>query len=378
MAVDPCISLLRDLVSIDSVNPSLVPGAAGEGQIAQAVAAHMRRLGMDVELQEVEPGRPNVIGVLDGTAAGPSLMLCGHLDTVGVEGMAAPFSPREAEGRLYGRGAQDMKAGVAAMIDACRVIRDRGFRRGRIVVAAVIDEEYASIGADALVSRWNADLAVVTEPTDLRIGVAHKGFAWLEVETRGRAAHGSRPSDGRDAIMRMGRVLHRLEALDRELQSSPAHPLLGTASLHASMISGGQELSSYPDRCVLQMERRTVSGETGTDAARELTKILAALRQEDPDFHGDARLTFARPAYEIAPGHPLPDLLGSQLTAAGCQVSKVGMSFWTDAAVLGEAGIPTVLFGPGGAGLHGIEEYVTVSDVLVCRDVLASVAANLP
>ena len=378
MAADPCISLLRDLVAIDSVNPSLVPGAAGEGEIAQAVAAHMRLLGMDVEMQEVQPGRPNVIGMLDGNAPGPTLMFCGHLDTVGVDGMEAPFSPREAQGRLYGRGAQDMKAGVAAMIDACRVVRAGGFGRGRIVVAAVIDEEYASIGADALVTRWNADLAVVTEPTDLRIGVAHKGFAWLEVQTRGHAAHGSRPGDGRDAIIHMGRVLHRLEALDRELQSRPPHPLLGTASLHASIIAGGQELSSYPDRCVLQMERRTVSGETGNDAAREIAQILAALRQEDPDFNGDARLTFARPAYEIAPGHPLPDLLAAQLDAVGSQVSKVGMSFWTDAAVLGGAGIPTVLFGPGGAGLHGVEEYVTVSDVLACRDVLALLAANLP
>ena len=201
MAVDPCISLLCELVSIDSVNPSLVAGAAGEGQVAAVIADHMRRCGMDVELQEVEPGRPNVIGVLSGREPGPTLMFCGHMDTVGVEGMPAPFTPEERDGRLYGRGAQDMKAGVAAMIDAARLAAARGFSRGQLIVAAVIDEEYASIGADALVSRWKADRAVVTEPTDLRIGVAHKGFAWLEVETRGRAAHGSRPADGRDAIL---------------------------------------------------------------------------------------------------------------------------------------------------------------------------------
>ena len=378
MAADPCISLLRELVSIDSVNPSLVPGAAGEGQVADAIATHMRARGMDVELQEVEPGRPNVVGILEGRERGPTLMYCGHMDTVGVEGMPAPFAPQERDGRLYGRGAQDMKSGVAAMIDAVRVAAERGFSRGRIVVAAVIDEEYASIGADALVSRWKADLAVVTEPTDLRIGVAHKGFAWLEVETRGRAAHGSRPRDGRDAIMRMGRVLHRLEALDRELQARPPHPLMGTASLHASIIGGGRELSSYPDRCVLQMERRTVAGEAGNDAAREVSDILAALAREDPEFDAEARLTFARPAYEIPAAHALPDALGAQLTALGRPVEKVGMSFWTDAAVLGEAGIPTVLFGPGGAGLHGPEEYVTVADVVACRDVLALLAANLP
>ena len=378
MSDDPCIALLRQLVSIDSVNPSLVPGARGEGEIAAAVARHMRELGLQVHVAEVETGRPNVIGVLEGPVPGPTLMLCGHVDTVGVEGMSAPFTPVERDGRLYGRGSQDMKSGVAAMIDSVRVAVSRGFTRGRIVVAAVIDEEYASIGADALVTRWKADLAVVTEPTDLKIGVAHKGFAWLDVETRGRAAHGSRPRDGRDAIVRMGRVLQRLEALDRELQSRPPHPLMGTASLHASIISGGRELSSYPDRCLLQMERRTVAGETGDDARREVARILESLAREDRDFEADARLTFARPAYEIPAGHQLPGLIASSLASLGLPAETVGMSFWTDAAVLGSAGIPTVLFGPGGAGLHGQEEYVIVAEVIACRDVLATLALTLP
>ena len=189
-------------------------------------------------------------------------MLCGHVDTVGVDGMAAPFDPVERDGRLYGRGAQDMKGGVAAMIDAARMVAEGGLPAGRLIVAAVVDEEYASIGADALVTRWRADGAVVTEPTDMQIAIGHKGFAWFEVETRGRAAHGSRPREGRDAILRMGRVLGELEALDRRLQAAPPHPLLGTASLHASIIDGGRELSSYPDRCGLKLERRTVSGET--------------------------------------------------------------------------------------------------------------------
>ena len=205
---DACITLLRDLVAIDSVNPSLVAGAAGEGAIADAIAEHMRRTGFDVAVQEVVPGRSNVVGVIEGTEPGRSLMFCGHMDTVGVEGMRAPFDPVERDGRLYGRGAQDMKSGVAAMIDAARVATARGFEKGRIVVAAVIDEEYASLGADALAQDWRADAAVVTEPTDLQVGVAHKGFAWAEIRTAGRAAHGSRPADGRDAILRMGRVLH--------------------------------------------------------------------------------------------------------------------------------------------------------------------------
>jgi acetylornithine deacetylase/succinyl-diaminopimelate desuccinylase family protein len=375
---DPCISLLRDLVAIDSVNPSLVPGAAGEGQIAAAIAGHMRRLHLDVSVQDVAPGRPNVIGVLEGTQPGPSLMLCGHVDTVGVDGMSDPFEPRERDGRLFGRGSQDMKGGVAAMIDAARVAAERGFSRGRLIIAAVVDEEYASIGADALVTQWSADMAVVTEPTDLQIGIGHKGFAWIEVIVRGRAAHGSRPAEGRDAIVRMGRVLARLEALDRALQARAPHPMMGTASLHASIVAGGRELSSYPDRCELQFERRTIGGETGEQAQREIQEILQALRVEDAEFEGDARLTFSRPPYELPRGHPLPAAVAAAASAPALAHAAVGMSFWTDAAVLGSAGIPTVLFGPGGAGLHSTEEYVNVDDVLACRDALAALALAIP
>jgi acetylornithine deacetylase len=373
--MDPAIKLLRELVAIDSVNPSLVPGAAGEAQIAQAVAAHLRRLGLDVETQAVAPGRSNVIGVLEGRAKGRSLMLCGHVDTVGVDGMTAPFDPVERDGRLYGRGAQDMKGGVAAMIDAARLAADEGFAAGRLIVAAVVDEEYASLGADALVTRWRADGAVVTEPTDLQIAIGHKGFAWFEVETKGRAAHGSRPLEGRDAIMRMGRVLHALEALDRRLQARTPHPLMGAASLHASLIEGGREFSSYPDRCTLKLERRTVAGETDAGVFQEIQGVLARLRDADPEFEASLTPVFARPAYEVPPGHDLPRALlkarqGSQESTA----PFVGMSFWTDAAVLGGAGIPSVLFGPGGAGLHSTEEYVEIQDVLRCRDALAALA----
>jgi acetylornithine deacetylase len=376
--MDPSISLLRELVAIDSVNPSLVPGAAGEAQIVQAIAAHMRRIGLDVETQEAAEGRSNVIGVLEGRGKGRSLMLCGHVDTVGVEGMQAPFDPVERDGRLYGRGAQDMKGGVAAMIDAARIVAEDGLPAGQLIVAAVVDEEYASLGADALVTRWRADAAVVTEPTDLQIAIGHKGFAWFEVETRGRAAHGSRPRDGRDAILRMGRVLHALEQLDRRLQAAPPHPLMGTASLHASLIEGGRELSSYPDRCSLKMERRTVTGETEAAVTREIEEILARLRGADAEFQASLTPLFARPSYEVAPDHDLPLALKraveGQSPAPGAIHEFVGMSFWTDAAVLGSAGIPSVLFGPGGAGLHSVEEYVQIRDVLRCRDALAALA----
>jgi acetylornithine deacetylase len=377
--MDPAISLLRDLVAIDSVNPTLVPGAAGEGQIAAAIADAMRRAGLDVVVRHVEPGRPNVIGVIDGRAPGRSLMFCGHIDTVGVDGMAAPFDPTIDGDRLYGRGSQDMKGGVAAMIDAARQIADRGLDKGRLIVAAVVDEEYASIGADALVTEWSADGAVVTEPTDLAIAVGHKGFVWLDVETRGRAAHGSRPKDGRDAIMRMGRVLHRLEALDRDLQTRAPHPLLGTGSLHASIINGGRELSSYPDRCRLQLERRTIVGETDEDARQDVEQMLADLTLDDPEFVGRVSLTFARPPYELASEHALPQALAhaAATTYARQLTTPMGaMSFWTDAAILAGAGIPSVLFGPGGAGLHSQEEYVNVADVTACRDTLRQLASE--
>jgi acetylornithine deacetylase len=305
-------------------------------------------------------------------------MYCGHIDTVGVAGMESPFTPVVRQGRLYGRGAQDMKAGIAAMIDAARVACVKGFRKGRLVVAAVVDEEYASIGADALVREWKADAAVVTEPTDLQIGVGHKGFAWARVDTHGLAAHGSRPKEGRDAILRMGRVLTRLEQLDRELQSRKPHPLLGTASLHASIIEGGRELSSYPDVCRLQLERRTVPGETADTFAREMRGLIDALCEADREFQASVELLFSRPPYELPASHELPRALESAAISAGARSSPVGMSFWTDAAILGDAGIPSVLFGPGGAGLHSLEEYVKLSEVTICRDSLASLALAWP
>jgi acetylornithine deacetylase len=373
--MDPTIRLLRELVATDSVNPSLVSGAAGEAAVARVVAEELRAIGLAVEIQEAAHNRPNVIGVLEGRSAGRSLMLCGHVDTVGVAGMTRPFDPVEQNGRIYGRGAQDMKGGVAAMIGAARVVAESGgLAVGRLIVACVVDEEHSSIGADALVTKWRADAGVVTEPTDLHVAVAHKGFEWVEVETEGRAAHGSRPRDGRDAIVRMGRVLVELEALDRTLQSGRAHALVGPPSLHASLIEGGRELSSYPDRCVLQIERRTIPGEPDSTGAREVAAIIERLSARDPEFVGRSRSLFARSPYEVPSSHELPGLLRSAARERGAASEIIGMSFWTDAAVLGGAGIPSVLFGPTGAGLHGLEEWVDTQSVLTCRDALASLA----
>jgi acetylornithine deacetylase len=372
---DPVIELLETLVGIDSVNPSLVPGGAGEGRIAAALAQTLAAFGCAVEVTEVAPGRPNVVGVLAGRRPGRSLLLCGHVDTVGVAGMAAPFSPVEKDGRLYGRGAVDMKGGVAAMVDAARVLAESGgLPAGRLIVGAVADEEYTSLGAEALARSVQAEAAIVTEPTDLVVAVGHKGFSWVEVTTRGRAAHGSRPLEGKDAILRMGRVLGRLEALDRALQSHPPHPLLGTASLHASLIEGGRELSTYPDRAVLSLERRTLPGEPVEVGPREVAALLEDLVLEDQDFEVESRFLFGRLAYETPAGCPLPGLLEGALDRAGRLTRRGGVSFWTDAAVLGHAGIPTVIFGPGGVGLHAVEEYVKTDEVIACRDALVQVA----
>jgi acetylornithine deacetylase len=283
--------------------------------------------------------------------------------------MRDPFVPRVENGRMYGRGAQDMKGGVAAMIAAAGTLATR-WKRGRLIVAAVVDEEYMSIGAEALVREWRADAAIVTEPTDLQMAVGHKGFAWVEVVTRGRAAHGSRPAEGRDAIARMGRVLVSLEARDRELRARTPIAFQGTGSMHASIINGGRELSSYPDSCTLQMERRTVTGEDEAVVAAEMEELLGRLRREDAEFEASARVTGYRAAYCLDPAHRLPQALGLALGQAGRSSEPVGMSFWTDAALLAGAGIPSILFGPGGAGLHSVIEYVTLDDVYLCRDIL--------
>ncbi|HVT43835.1 MAG TPA: M20/M25/M40 family metallo-hydrolase [Thermoanaerobaculia bacterium] len=370
--VDSTISLLRDLIAIDSVNPLLVPGGKGEGEISEAIGRVLRAAAVDVEIIEVAPGRFNVIGVVRGSASGRTLMLCGHSDTVGVEGMDAPFSPVVTGGKVYGRGSQDMKGGVASIVGAMCAIAQSGLSRGALVAAIVADEEYSSIGAEAVAAQMKADGAVVCEPTDLVIGIGHKGFSWVEVATEGRAAHGSRPDEGKDAILAMGRVLEGLARLEASF-AEREHPLLGRPSLHASLISGGRELSSYPDHCSMSLERRTVEGEESGVALNEVEEILAEEKRRDGDFRATAKFLFGRPPYVVPPGSNLPDLLAA---AMGGSSTRGAMTFWTDAAILGHAGIPSVVFGPGGEGLHGLVEYVRSDEVIACRDTLVRLARS--
>ncbi len=367
--------LLEKLVSIPSVNPTLVPGGAGEGEVARCLARECERLGMTVAAEEAAPGRPNVVAVLPGVdpARGRSLLLNGHTDTVGAAGMAAPFTPVRRGERLYGRGTSDMKAGLAAMVGAVAAVLDAGVRpRGDVLLTFAIDEEDASIGTARIARTRRADAAIVTEPTGLRICVAHKGFVWASIRTQGRAAHGSDYAAGIDAILRMGRVLQAVERLDREVLSRRSHPLLGRPSMHASVITGGEGPSTYPPSCTLVLERRTLPEETANDVRAELEAVLARLRGDDPLFQATLEVTLARPGLEVdrdtAIVRSLHDAVARRL---GTPPEYVGLSAWFDAAVLAEAGIPTVIFGPTGAGWHAAEEYVDVPSVAACAEVLA-------
>ena len=286
--MDELEQLLSDLVSINSINPDLVPGSPGEAEIAHYIAGWLKRADLEVELIESVPGRPNVVGMALGTGGGKTLLLNGHMDTVGVAGMADAHKPIIKNGRMYGRGAYDMKSGLAACMLAIAEAKKQRLR-GDVIFTAVIDEEYASVGTMDLAKRFRADGAIVAEFTELQLIIAHRGFVWLEVETIGKAAHGSRPDLGVDAIAKMGKVLVEVERLDQKLRSNPTHPLLGSGSVHASLITGGQELSSYPERCLLSVERRTLPGETPEFVKAELTKIVQDIQQSDSTFNAVIR-----------------------------------------------------------------------------------------
>lgn len=367
------IELLQQLVSIDSINPALVPGAAGEEKITRFIAAWARDLDLEVEIIETVAGRPSVVAIARGTGGGQSLILNAHTDTVGVAGMTAPFTPRIEGGRLYGRGSFDMKSGLAAAMIATAKARELGLR-GDVILTAVSDEEHASIGTTSIAERYSADAAIITEPTGLEISIAHKGFTWLTVETHGVAAHGSLPETGVDAIAKMGPVLTGLEALDHSLRDGPRHAMLGTGSVHASLISGGQELSSYPDHCRLDIERRTVPGESPETIERQIQEILDRASSADPDFNASLTMGLVREPYEIAADAPIVEILRRHARTVLADDPPITGGFgWMDSALLGAAGIPTVIFGPDGDGAHAVEEWVDLESVETCTDVLIAV-----
>ena len=379
------VALTRELVRVDSRNPSLVAGAPGEAAVARALADVLMSWGFETEIREAAPGRPNVLAWMTATHdAGhatppdmPALLFNGHLDVVGVEGMVhAPFDGDTLDGRMYGRGSTDMKGGVAAMCAAAlRAARDGA---SDILITAVADEEFESIGTSALVAGGvRARAAIVTEPTRLAIAPAHRGFAWIEVVVTGRAAHGSRYDIGVDAIRHAGLLLAELDVLEERELVTHTHPLLGHASLHASLISGGIGMSTYPDRCVLHIERRTLPGERAIDALHEVQRACATVRARRPSFEAEVIARFSQKPSDVAVDAPIVRALAGALEEEGMPVGIEGLSAWTDAALLNDAGVPAICFGPGDIALaHAAEEWVMEQEIERAADVLARLAGS--
>lgn len=372
------VALTQALTRIDSRNPTLTPGSPGEAPIATVLAGILRNWGLDVGLVDSGAGRPNLIARI-GTESGRALMFAGHLDTVGVEGMThAPFDATIDGDRLYGRGSADMKSGVAAMCCAALAASDKcdGSANRQIIVAAVTDEEYESLGMRSLLaSGVTAECAILTEPTRLAICPAHRGFVWIQIEFCGRAAHGSRYDIGIDAIRHAGLFLSELDDLDHSTLQSSTHKLLGRGSAHASTISGGIGMSTYPDRCVLSVERRTIPGETADTAMREVHDILDRVRAHRPELSATVTLIAAQSPSDVPTKAPVVKMLDRALRKSGLPAPIEGLSAWTDAALLNEAGIAAICFGPGDIALaHAAEEYVPVSEIHYATAVLTDVA----
>jgi acetylornithine deacetylase len=375
------VALTRELVRIDSRNPSLVAGAPGEARVARALSEILGEWGFHVELQDAAPGRPNVVARVGapGPPGSRSLMFNGHLDVVGIEGMTHPAwgdDSRDA-GRIYGRGSSDMKSGVAAMCAAAVRASAAGLA-GEIIVAAVADEEYESAGTRTILERGiRTDAAIVTEPTRLAIMPAHLGFVWIDITTHGRAAHGSRWDLGVDAIRHAGLVLAEIDRIDVDELPKRGHPLLGRPSVHASLIDGGTGMSTYPDRCTVRIERRTIPGETPEAVHRELRDACGVVAGRRPTLRADDVITFSQAPSDVAVDAPIVQALGDAIRDHGESVRVEGMTAWTDAALLNAAGIPAICFGPGDIRLaHAAEEYVMIDEIERATDIMSRLAIH--
>ncbi|MGH7625288.1 MAG: M20/M25/M40 family metallo-hydrolase [Gemmatimonadaceae bacterium] len=375
------VALTRALVAVDSRNPSLVAGGPGEQAVARVLSEVLRGWGLNVEVRDAAPGRPNVVARTahaSSTADRPALMFNGHLDIVGTEGMThAPFDTAVRHARIYGRGSADMKAGIAAMCAAAVRAEDAGLA-APVILAAVADEEFESLGTRALLSSGvRAAGAIVTEPTRLAIAPAHRGFAFLTVTVHGRAAHGSRWDIGVDAIRHAGLLLAELDALQEGPLARRLHPLLGPGSLHASLIEGGTGMSTYPDRCTVKLERRTLPDERGADALREVEDACARIRARRSTFAADVVLDLAMGASDVPDDAPIVRALRAALEQSGEQPRIEPMYAWTDCALLNDAGIPAICFGPGDLALaHASEEWVSIDEIERATAVLSRVALD--
>ena len=369
--------LLKELVSINSVNPDLVPDAAGEGEIAAFCAQWLETRGFEVHRLEERKGRPSIVGIAKGRGGGRSLMFNGHIDTVTLAGYDGdPLLAKVEDGKIFGRGSFDMKSGVAAMMVAAANAAKQQLA-GDILVACVADEEYASIGTAEVARHFKADAAIVTEPSHLELTLAHKGFVWFDVIVEGRAAHGSRPDIGIDAIAKAGHFLVALEAYGQKLVAGEGHPVLRTGSVHASIIRGGEEWSSYPASCRISIERRTIPGESGDSVEKELTAILDAIARSVPDFSYRIERGLERVPFEAKTDEAIVACLRKHATQALGRAPKIrGEPFWTDCAILKEAGIPSLLFGADGAGAHAATEWASIESIETLAHILERTAVD--
>ena len=364
------IGLLGELVRINSVNLTLSQGP-GEHEIAKFLSDRLKQLNLDPQIQAVAPDRYNVVAVVPGTNREKSLLLNGHLDTVGVEGMDEPFRLKREGDRLYGRGAFDMKGSLAVML-----LLAENFTRHPppldILLTFVADEEDKSIGMEYLAEKWLPQIsplpagAIFLEPTDENIGVCHKGFNWFEVEVAGKAAHGSMPEEGIDAILPLRAALNELNEIQTNLLNREPDPMLGYATVHSSTISGGTELSVIPGHSCLQWERRTLPEESQQNLDMELERIIRAVEKHPGNHDVKGRKLFLRPPYRV----PDDAAILSRLQKASPHSSSVGFSFWADSALAGKAGIPSVLFGPVGHGAHAVDEWVSLKSLLKIYETL--------
>jgi acetylornithine deacetylase len=364
------LAVLQDLIRIPSVNPTLAPG---EGQGEEAIAAFacgwFASRGVRSWLEEAAPGRPNVVAEV-GNGTGSTLIFCAHLDTVATAGMTIPaFEPRVDANRVYGRGSYDMKGSAAAIMAAAAALANDKLP-GHVVAALVADEEYASLGAYDFVKRHSGDACIVTEPSEGRLILGHKGFVCAEITTTGRAAHGSRWDLGVSAIAKMGPIINALEQFDRDELRKRMHPLLGPASQHSGLIRGGCGLSTYAEQCVLSIERRTLPGETAEQVLEELRSVVANSGQE-----AQVRHLIDRPALICDREERVVECLRQAVREVTTEVPEEGgVGYWMDAAVFAAAGIPTVDYGPTGAGAHEAVEWVDLDSVVTCAHVLVEAA----
>ena len=375
---DYVVGTLQQLVRIDSRNPASEDGAPGEREIALAVREHLARLGWDGEVQQLGDDRVNVVATRQGAGGGRSLLFNVHLDTVGVEGMEDPFSGELRDGRVYGRGAQDTKGGAAAILGAAKAMADDGVRlAGDLVLAFVADEEHESLGTAALVEDVKTDAALVLEPSELEVCVAHRGFGVFRLVTRGRAAHGGRPDVGIDANLHMAHLLVELERLSARWREGFRHPLLGSPSLHVPQIAGGRQLFFYSDRCTAEVECRTVPGQGEEEVLGEIRAAIESVAGRIEGFDASVERVLWRSPYEIDPERPI---VGTVLSAVeevrGEPGRLIGHPWWEDSALLGAAGVETVVLGPVGEGLHSEEEWVDADSVVELAEILYRTAVS--